>query len=232
MWKHMIRFVGIAALLACTGANAGPVFVVNLDPLEEIISPPGSTPVGAGGVLKPFLTSTGGARPLSFGSAIFVLNDAQTELSMHATIFNIDVNGTQTPGDTNDNLVAAHIHSGAISGTDTRGVVARAVTWGFFGTPDSDIAPKDLVITPFASGAGGVFTSVWNAPEGNPINVRTLATELPRIFSGDAYLNFHTLQFAQGEIRGTLQVPEPGSLALLGIAALGLIGVGLRARRG
>lgn len=47
---------------------------------------------------------------------------------------------------------------------------------------------------------------------------------------GGAYLNIHTTQFPGGEIRGFLtQVPEPATLALIGI---GMIGIGYQRRRG
>jgi CHRD domain/PEP-CTERM motif len=166
-------------------------------------------------------TSTGAPRPASFGTATFVLNDAHTALSMTAVVNNIDITGTQT-ADTNDNLVAAHIHAGA-SIIPTAGVV-----WGFFGAPDNDINPDNLVVTPFAAPqVGGTFTSVWDAPEGN--GGTNLAAQLPNIMAQRSYINFHTVQFGGGEVRGTL-VPEPSSVALC-IACAGLMGVYWRRRR-
>ena len=168
------------------------------------------------------VTNPGGApRPLSFGNAEFVLNDAQTQMTMTATIFNIDVNGSQTPTDSNDNLVAAHIHVGAGPG------VNAPVRWGFFGTPDNDTNPDNLVVTPFASGVGGTFTSIWNQPEGNAGT--TLTSNLPQILAGLSYINFHTVQFGGGEIRGQIiPTPEPASLVIWGMTALA---AGLVARR-
>src|SRR4051812_48682199 len=92
-------------------SRASLVFVANLTHDQE--TPPGEA-------VPPLTTSTGSPRPgsprpLSFGSATFVLNDAQTQLTMDVTISNIDVTGTQTP-DTNDNLLNAHIHVGAPPG--------------------------------------------------------------------------------------------------------------------
>jgi hypothetical protein len=103
------------------------------------------------------------------------------------------------------------------------------VRWGFFGTPDNDNNPDQLVVTPFASGVGGTFSSTWDAPEGN--GGTTFATNLPGILAGLAYINFHTVQFGGGEIRGNIPpVPEPAGWAmmLIGFAAIGL---SVRARR-
>ena len=206
MSRCTVALAGLLALALTTPARAALIFTATLTHDQE---------PGAG----PPTTSTGAPRPLSFGTATFTLNDAQTQLAFTATIFNIDVTGTQTP-DTFDNLVAAHIHVGAPPGMNA------PVRWGFFGAPDNDINPDQLVVTPFATGVGGTFSSIWDLPEGN--GGTTLTTNLPDILAGQAYINFHTVQFAGGEIRGQIipptAVPEPATVALslAGLLSLGL----------
>lgn len=191
----------------------------------------GRTPCGAAVVLHANIThdqetvqgilttSIGNLRPLSFGTATFVLNDAMTSLTFTATIHNIDITGSQTP-DPNDNLSAAHIHAAV----NTAPGINAPVVWGFFGAPDNDNNPDNLVITPFSSGVGGTFTSTWDAPEGN--GGTNLTLQLTNILASHSYINFHTVQFPGGEIRGTITpVPEGGATALmLGFALLGVVG--------
>ena len=43
------------------------------------------------------------------------------------------------------------------------------------------------------------------------------------LLDGDLYLNLHTLDYASGEIRGQLSVPEPGVTALLSFGLLGVV---------
>lgn len=161
-----------------------------------------------------FLTALGQARPQSYGFADFVLNEAMTSFTFTATIYNIDVTGLQTT-DTFDNLTAAHIHN-APAGSN------GPVRWGFFGSPDNDNNPDNLTVTPFAVGVGGTFSSTWDLPEGNNT---TLMQQLPHILANNTYINFHTVQFAGGEIRGQIKrVPDAGStFALFGLGLMGLL---------
>jgi uncharacterized protein (TIGR03118 family) len=176
----------VDALLASAGIDPANqrLFVATLTNAQE--NPP-TTPTLSGG----------GARPASFGTAKFRLNAAQTAMTFTATVNNIDFTGSQT-ADTNDNLTAAHIHASASVTPTTNG----PVVWGFFGSPFNDNNPNDVVNTPFTGGAvGGTISGKWDAPEGNGT---TLAAQLTNIRTGHAYINFHTVQFGGGEIRGNI----------------------------
>jgi len=190
----------VDALLAT--ANLTPselrLFQVNLTNGQEV---PAAVPTA----------STGGARPASFGTARFQFNAAQTELRFTATINNIDVNGLQTPADTNDNLTAAHIHAGAAVAPGVNG----PVVWGFFGAPFNDTNPNDRAFSTFPTGVGGNFSGKWDALEGNGT---TLAAQLSNLRSGRAYINFHTAQFLGGEIRGNF--PAEGAFRDAMVAGL------------
>jgi uncharacterized protein (TIGR03118 family) len=165
-------------------ANLSPDdFIVNMTNAQEN---PATVPTTTGGV----------RRPSSYGTARFVWNAGLTALTVSGTVNNIDFTGAQT-ADTNDNLTNAHIHASA---TDPA-PATRPVVWGFIGTPFNDNNPNDAVVTPFGAGVGGTFSGKWDAPEGNGT---TLAAQTDNLRNGRAYINFHTTQFAGGEIRGNL----------------------------
>jgi hypothetical protein len=208
---NILRILAAAAALGWAGAaRADLVAHVSLTHDQETVT---GTPT----------TSTGAARPLAYGVGTLVLNSARTQIAMTVTIYDIDVTGSQT-ADSNDNLTNAHIHVGAPPKSNA------PVRWGFFGAPDNDNNPDNLVVTPFASGVGGTFTSVWDLNEGNAGT--TLTTNLPNILAGLSYINFHTVQFGGGEIRGQINfVPEPAGVIALGTGAAALGLIGLRRRR-
>jgi hypothetical protein len=172
-----------------TSANLSPKdFIVNLTNSQEV---PPTNPTLSGGA----------RRPNSYGTAHFVFNAGDTAMTMTATVTNIDVTGAQT-ADTNDNLVAAHIHAGPSVQPGVNG----PVVWGFFGAPFNDNNPDDHVVTPFGVPfVGGTFSDKWDAPEGNGT---TLAAQIDNMRAGRAYINFHTTQFGGGEIRGNFPATQ------------------------
>ncbi len=217
----MVRFskylVLVPAALAAVAGSAHAQYLLSANMTHD-------QEVGSDPIARPFRTSTGASRPESFGTTSFVLTQTATSssLSFTATIFNMDITGNQTPNDANDNLQAAHIHAPADPG------FTSSVVWGFFGAPDND-TNVGIVITPFANGVGGTISSVWDATEGNNT---TLTSQLPNILAGRSYINFHSVQYTGGEIRGQIVVvPEPGTLALLGSGFALLGGAVIRARR-
>ncbi len=177
-------------LLASAGLSPSQVrlFVVQMTNSQEV---PPTVPTASGG----------GARPTSFGTARLQFNSAQTAMTFTARVNNIDFTGAQTPADTNDNLTVAHIHAGAAVTPAVNG----PVVWGFFGSPFNDNNPNDQQIIPFASGVGGTINGKWDAPEGNGT---TLAAQLSNLREGRAYVNFHTVQFGGGEIRGNIPAAD------------------------
>jgi hypothetical protein len=199
--RYIAVLMFLVVLSFASRARADIVFVTEMSNLAEN---PDATPL---------LTSTLEPRPTSFGSATFILNDAHTALSFTATVFNIDFTGTQT-ADTNDNLTAAHIHAGPNATPEGTG----SVVWGFIGAPFNDNNPNDVLVTPFTSGVGGTVSGKWDLPEGNNT---TLAAQLPNIFLGRSYINFHTVQFPTGEVRGNIRLASTTNSAVHGSGSLG-----------
>ncbi|MCO6440750.1 MAG: CHRD domain-containing protein [Nitrococcus mobilis] len=188
MKAFLMMLLSVLSWSALNHAQAVMVFEANLSGDQEV----------------PPVTS------LASGSAELALNDAQTELAILISLAGLDLDGNQTPGVNDDDVVAAHIHR-APAGTN------GDVVFGFI-SPNND-TNNDLVI----DAAAGTIFSVWDLGEGNST---TLAAELPNLLNEGLYLNIHTPSFPGGEIRGQIlpvvAISEPAIFALFGVGLFGL----------
>ena len=118
------------------------------------------------------------------------------------------------------NTTASHIHGAtAVAGAGTAGVATVTPTFTGF--------PLGVTSGTYNHTFDMTLTSSYNAAfvtaNGGTVSTAEAAL-LSAMLAGKTYLNIHTTTFGGGEIRGFLTpVPEPSTLALLGVGGLLLV---------
>lgn len=130
--------------------------------------------------------------------------------------------------------MSMNVSFSGLLGTTTASHIHAATANPFAGT--AGVATQTPTFVDFPLGVtSGTYVNTWDMSQTSSWNSSYItnnggttasawAAFTNAIVGGRAYLNIHTNQFSGGEIRGFLQpVPEPASLAALGLGSLAVL---------
>lgn len=170
MSQHLkLKWVILVGILFSTNAYTSDAYFATLDGQQEA-APTAST---------------------ATGSASLSLNAAQDRLTYTIKLTGLDLDGTITPEDADDDVVALHFH---VAPPGTNGAVV-------FGQISPNDDADDLVI----NAAAGTLTGAWENSDAKP-----LSGQLANLLADGLYLNVHTTEYPGGAIRGQVLVKGDG----------------------
>jgi len=136
---------------------------------------------------------------IATGSARFALNQTGDGLEFEILLENLDLDGNQTPG-ASDDVIGAHIHMAPVG-------VDGGIVVGF-------ISPDTLggLNNPLIDAANGSITGTITSQDlTGSLNGQPLSALLDEMIAENTYINIHTNANAGGEIRGQIQPCLPPS---------------------
>ena len=157
---------------------------------------------------------------------------ASPTLSYRIVLPGMDLDGSLTPAVLSDDVTAIHIHFGAFGQNGPHGLNILGFSGGQIREDDADmqIDVANSVVTGLWDDSDMMFTGTGGTRQ--PFDSVAMTDAVDALIAGELYVQVHTLNFPNGELRGQITVvPEPSSMQLGLMALTGCLAMGIARRR-
>ena len=153
------------------------------------------------------------------GTAGFTFTPGATPtLTYQIVLPGMDLDGSLTPANLDDDVTAIHIHFGAAGSNGQHGLNVLGLAGGQIREDDAD-----MMVNVGAHTVSGIWDNgdqMFTGPGGTKLapDSIALADAVDALLAGELYLQVHTLNFPSGELRGQIvPVPEPAIILTLSL---------------